>query len=149
VDGIYTGLAVIFGFGMWAVWGRDHGIQFFAGFLTEWSLSVDNLFVMLIIITTFAVPRHYQQNVLLAGIGVAIVLRGIFIALGAAIIENFSWVFYVFGAFLIYSGWKLARSGGGGRGVRGDVIIRVVRAILPMTTRYAEGRCWWWNTAGA
>ena len=83
--------------------------QYFAGYVTEKSLSVDNLFVFLIIMTKFAVPRIYQQKVLLVGVVIALVLRTIFILLGAAAIEQFSWVFYIFGAFLVYTAVKLAR----------------------------------------
>jgi tellurite resistance protein TerC len=108
---VYIGLALIFGVGLWWVWGGDHGLEYFAGFLTEKSLSVDNLFVFLLIMSSFAVPKQYQQKVLLIGVAIAIVMRGIFIALGAAIIENFSWIFYIFGIFLLYTGWKLASSG--------------------------------------
>jgi tellurite resistance protein TerC len=106
---VYIGIALIFGAGLWAVWGSGHGAEYFAGYVTEKSLSVDNLFVFLIIMTTFAVPRMYQQKVLLVGIAIALVLRGIFIWVGAAAIERFSWVFYVFGAFLIYTAIKVAR----------------------------------------
>lgn len=81
--------------------------EFFAGFITEKSLSVDNLFVFVLIMAKFAVPSHLQQRVLLIGVLIALVLRAVFIAAGAAIIASFSWVFYIFGAFLIYTAWKL------------------------------------------
>ena len=80
--------------------GGQRGGEFFAGWLTEYSLSVDNLFVFLLIMANFAVPRAYQQKVLLIGIGLSLILRGIFIALGAEAIERFDWVFFIFGAFL-------------------------------------------------
>jgi tellurite resistance protein TerC len=102
-------LAMLFGLGLWLVWGPQYGSEYFAGFITEKSLSVDNLFVFVIIMARFAVPRIYQQKVLLIGIASALVMRGIFIALGAAAIAQFSWVFYVFGAFLIYTAVHLAR----------------------------------------
>lgn len=104
----YVALALLFGAGLWYFWDRQHGIEYFAGFITEKSLSVDNLFVFVIIMKSFAVPAAYQQKALLIGIVIALVMRGIFIALGAAAIERYSWVFYVFGAFLIYTAWKLA-----------------------------------------
>jgi tellurite resistance protein TerC len=100
---IYVGLALIFTFVVTEVWGPKYGGEYLAGFITEKSLSVDNLFVFLIIFTKFKVPRKLQSEALLVGIVLALVLRGIFIALGAAAIENFSWVFYIFGAFLIYT----------------------------------------------
>src|SRR5690625_2418070 len=90
---IYILLAIVFGLGMWWVWGSQHGAEFFAGYVTEKSLSVDNLFIFLIIMSRFAVPRIYQQKVLLIGIAIALVFRGIFIAVGATVISAFSWIF--------------------------------------------------------
>ena len=104
----YVGLAVVFGIGLTLVAGGQIGAEFFAGYLTEYSLSVDNLFVFVIIMSSFAVPRQFQHKVLLFGIALALVLRGIFIAIGAEAIERFVWVFFVFGAFLIYTAYKLA-----------------------------------------
>lgn len=100
---IYVGLALIFTFLVTEVWGSRYGGEYLAGFITEKSLSVDNLFVFLVIFTKFKVPRKLQSEALLVGIVLALVLRGIFIAAGAAAIENFSWIFYVFGAFLLYT----------------------------------------------
>jgi tellurite resistance protein TerC len=108
---VYVGAAVLFGLGIWYFSGGQMAGEFFAGWLTEYSLSVDNLFIFLLIMAKFAVPEKYQQSALMIGIVIAIVLRGIFIAVGAAAIENFSWVFYIFGAFLIYTAVKLAREG--------------------------------------
>lgn len=107
----FLGLAIAFGIGVWLVSGEQYGTEFFAGWLTEYSLSVDNLFIFLIIMTRFGVPRAYQQSALLIGIVIALVMRGIFIAAGAAAINNISWVFYLFGLFLIYTAVKLAREG--------------------------------------
>jgi tellurite resistance protein TerC len=100
---IYVGLALVFTFLVNEVWGAQFGGEYLAGFITEKSLSVDNLFVFLVIFTKFAVPRKLQSEALLVGIVLALILRGIFIYLGAAAIENFSWVFYIFGLFLLYS----------------------------------------------
>lgn len=108
---VYVGLAILFGFGVWAVVGTEYAGEFFAGWLTEYSLSVDNLFIFLIIMGKFAVPRHLQQYALMVGIVMALVMRGIFIAVGAAAINQFSWVFYLFGLFLIYTAVKLAKEG--------------------------------------
>ncbi|HXO25661.1 MAG TPA: TerC family protein, partial [Streptosporangiaceae bacterium] len=105
----YCGLAVCFGIWTWYFHGRQFAVQFFAGWVTEYSLSVDNLFVFVIIMTSFAVPRLYQRQALFAGIVIALIFRGIFIALGAAAIARFSWVFYIFGAFLVYTALRLAR----------------------------------------
>ena len=104
----YLSIAVAFGILILFIWDSQHGLEYFAGFLTEYSLSIDNLFIFLIIMGSFAVPRMYQQKVLMIGIAIALVMRGVFIALGAAIIESFSWVFYIFGAFLLLTAWKLA-----------------------------------------
>lgn len=113
----YVGLAVAFGVGLW-VFAEPHalspspGPEFFAGWLTEYSLSVDNLFIFIIIMASFGVPRQFQQKALLIGIVLALVFRGVFIVIGAAAIDRWSWVFYLFGAFLIYTAAKLAREGG-------------------------------------
>lgn len=108
---LYVGAAVLFGLGIWYFAGTRYAGEYFAGWLTEYSLSVDNLFIFLLIMAKFAVPEKFQQSALMIGIVIAIVLRGIFIALGAAAINNFSWVFYLFGAFLIYTAVKLAKEG--------------------------------------
>ncbi|MFD5555810.1 TerC family protein [Streptomyces sp. NPDC127068] len=104
---VWIVLAALFGIGLWIWGGATPAGEFFAGYITEKSLSVDNLFVFVLIMAKFAVPTQYQQRVLLIGVLIALVLRAIFIAAGAAIITNFSWVFYIFGAFLIYTAWKL------------------------------------------
>ncbi|MFC9672361.1 TerC family protein [Streptomyces sp. NPDC056949] len=104
---VWIVLAVLFGVGL-LIWGNSQASgEFFAGFITEKSLSVDNLFVFILIMAKFSVPSQLQQRVLLFGVLIALVLRAIFIAAGAAVIANFSWVFYIFGAFLIYTAWKL------------------------------------------
>jgi tellurite resistance protein TerC len=107
----FVGLAVLFGGGVWLFAGPEYAAQFYAGWLTEYSLSVDNLFVFLIIMAKFGVPERLQQTALMVGIVIALFLRGIFIAVGAAAINEFAWIFYVFGAFLIYTAVKLAREG--------------------------------------
>ncbi|CAM5411229.1 TerC family protein [Streptomyces avidinii] len=104
---VWIVLAALFGLGLWFFGTPQASQEFFAGFITEKSLSVDNLFVFVLIMAKFAVPSHLQQRVLLIGVLIALVLRAVFIAAGAAIIASFSWVFYIFGAFLIYTAWKL------------------------------------------
>ncbi|MSS45801.1 TerC family protein [Cutibacterium sp. WCA-380-WT-3A] len=101
--GVFVGLAVLFGLGVWTLQGHAAGGQFFAVWLTEYSLSIDNLFIFLILMERFRVPRKLQQFALLVGIIVALVFRGVFIALGQAILEAWAWVFFIFGAFLLYS----------------------------------------------
>ncbi|MEU6977950.1 TerC family protein [Streptomyces sp. NPDC046371] len=104
---VWIALAVLFGLGLMVFGTSQASGEFFAGFITEKSLSVDNLFVFVLIMAKFSVPSHLQQRVLLVGVLIALVLRAIFIAAGAAVIANFSWIFYIFGAFLIYTAWKL------------------------------------------
>jgi tellurite resistance protein TerC len=105
--GIFVGLAVLFGLGVWFVSGPRYAGEFFAGWITEYSLSVDNLFIFLIIMAKLKVPRQLQQFALLVGIILALIFRGVFIAVGAAAIERFAWVFFLFGAFLVYTAVKL------------------------------------------
>lgn len=104
---VWIALAALFGLGLLVFGGGQPAGEFFAGFITEKSLSVDNLFVFVLIMAKFAVPQIYQQRVLMVGVLIALVLRAVFIGAGAAIIANFSWVFYIFGAFLIWTAWKL------------------------------------------
>ena len=143
---VYIGLAIVFGIGLGVVWGWGHGTEYFAGYVTEKSLSVDNLFVFLIIMTKFAVPREFQQKVLLVGVAIALVLRTVFILLGAAAIEQWSWVFYLFGAFLVYTGIKLAREKHDEgelehAGERNDgLVVTLLKKVLPTTEEYHGDR---------
>ncbi|HEY9303914.1 MAG TPA: TerC/Alx family metal homeostasis membrane protein [Mycobacterium sp.] len=105
----YVALAVCFGIWTWQNHGQQFALEFFAGWLTEYSLSIDNLFIFVIIMTSFNVPKVYQRQALFVGILIALVFRGIFIVLGAAAIQRFSWVFYLFGLFLVYTAIRLAR----------------------------------------
>jgi TerC family integral membrane protein len=105
--GIYVTLAVLFGLGIWVISGPRYAGEFYAGWITEYSLSIDNLFIFMVIMTKLKVPRSLQQFALLVGIILALIFRGIFIALGNAVINAFSWVFFIFGAFLIWTAVKL------------------------------------------
>lgn len=137
----YVGLAVGFGLAVWSVWGGVYAGEFFAGWVTEYSLSVDNLFVFVIIMTRFGVPRPYQQKVLLIGIVLALLLRGAFIAAGAVLVQRFVWVFYIFGAFLLYTAWKLVRHGeDDADDFNENVVIRWSRRILPLSPAYDTAR---------
>lgn len=109
--GFYVVLALGFAWLMFIVAGAQYGAEFLAGWVTEYSLSIDNLFVFVLILASFNVPRKYQQQVLMIGILLAIVFRGAFILLGAALIASFSWIFYVFGAFLVVVGVQQFFSG--------------------------------------
>src|SRR5690625_5062375 len=136
---IYILLAIVFGLGMWWVWGSQHGAEFFAGYVTEKSLSVDNLFIFLIIMSRFAVPRIYQQKVLLIGIVIALVFRGIFISVGATIYTAFSSDFYLFGIFLIFTGIKLT-SGHDDEEFKENRLMRVVKRVMNTTDEYHGDR---------
>ncbi|WP_134738173.1 TerC family protein [Nocardioides sp. 503] len=107
---IYIGAAIAFGIWTLLYHGHDYGVEFFAGWLTEYSLSMDNLFVFIILMAALKVPRQLQQEALMVGIILALIFRAIFIALGYQLIENFSFVFYVFGAFLVYTAYTLVKS---------------------------------------
>jgi tellurite resistance protein TerC len=135
--GIYVSAALIFCLGIWAFAGGRFAGEFAAGWITEYSLSVDNLFVFVIIMSRFAVPRSYQQKVLLIGIVLALVLRGAFIAAGAALIHQFVWVFYIFGAFLLYTAWKLMTHGEPSDDeFQENALIRWSRKVLPISAEY-------------
>jgi tellurite resistance protein TerC len=121
---------------MFFIAGPEHAGQFVAGWLTEYSLSVDNLFVFLLIMAQFSVPRKYQQEVLMVGIILALVFRGAFILLGAQLIESFSWIFYLFGAFLIYTAIKQAFSHEGDVEQRESGLIRLLRRRVHITDYY-------------
>ncbi|HEY0640594.1 MAG TPA: TerC family protein [Pseudonocardiaceae bacterium] len=133
----YVACAIVFGIGIWLFSGGQYAVEFFTGYITEYSLSVDNLFVFVIIMSTFAVPAIHQHRVLLIGIVLALVMRGIFIALGAAAISRFSWVFYIFGLFLIYTAYGLARhSSEEDEELKENFMLRTVRRVLPVTDNY-------------
>jgi tellurite resistance protein TerC len=123
---VYVGLAVVFGLWVWSFHGGDRGVEFFAGWLTEYSLSVDNLFVFLLIMAGFNVPKRYQPQALFVGIVTALVFRGIFIALGAVAIDRLSWIFYIFGAFLVYTAIRLLRNGNRDDGAA-NAVVRLAR----------------------
>ena len=133
----YMGGAVVFGLGLWYLAGGQLAGEYFAGFLTEKSLSVDNLFIFLLIMAKFGVPERYQQFALMIGVIIAIVLRGVFIWLGAAAINNFSWVFYLFGLFLIYTAVKLAKERG-----NEDDEFEENRFMLLMERRFSSTKNW-------
>jgi tellurite resistance protein TerC len=134
---VYVGLAILFGIGVWVFAGHQSGTEFFAGWLTEYSLSVDNLFIFIIIMAKFGVPRQYQQEALLVGIVLALVMRAIFIAVGAAAINEFSWVFYLFGAFLVYTAVKLAGEGSNDDDeYEENRLIKWVETHLPATDKW-------------
>ncbi|MEU3191038.1 TerC family protein [Streptomyces sp. NPDC006992] len=136
---VWIVLAALFGLGLFLFGNGQASGEFFAGFITEKSLSVDNLFVFVLIMAKFAVPSIYQQRVLMVGVLIALVLRGAFIAAGAAIISTFSWVFFLFGAFLVWTAWKLvqeARSGGDEEEFEENRLLKAVERRFPSTDKY-------------
>ncbi len=140
----YVGLACLFGVSMlwWRAPGLDGPDAFFAGYLTEWSLSVDNLFVFLVVLGRFAVPAAYRQRVLLVGVVLALMLRGLFIAAGAAALSAFSAVFYLFGAFLLWTAFSVAREGGAEEGeveYHENRLMKIVKRLVPSTPDYRAG----------
>lgn len=138
--GIYVGLALLYAGALLLLWGHDPGTEFLAGWLTEYSLSVDNLFVFMLILTKFSVPREYQQRVLLVGIIVALIFRAAFILAGAAILARFTWVFYLFGIFLIYTAIKLIRGGEDEEEYQENALMRQVSKFFPLTDHYDAGK---------
>ncbi|MCS7484024.1 TerC family protein [Umezawaea endophytica] len=134
----YVSLAVVFGLGVTLFAGGRYGGEFFAGWITEYSLSVDNLFVFVLIMSRFAVPREYRQKVLLVGIVLALALRAVFIVAGASAISRFDWLFYVFGAFLVFTAWKLLRQdeSSGEAEFSENAALRLVRRVVPTSDGY-------------
>ncbi|QPK80489.1 TerC family protein [Schaalia sp. ZJ405] len=142
----YIAMAVVFGGIVWAIWGGTYGQEYFAGYITEKALSIDNLFVFVIMMSSFRVPRKYQQEVLLAGIVIALVLRLIFILAGAALIENFSWVFYLFGAWLLWTAISQAMEGvedpdeHHNEEYTPSGFVRLIARVIPMTDGFIGGK---------
>ncbi|GFG86892.1 MULTISPECIES: TerC/Alx family metal homeostasis membrane protein [Mycolicibacter] len=147
----YIGLAVAFGVWVWAHHGSKYGMQFFAGWLTEYSLSVDNLFVFVIIMNSFNVPKKYRQEALFVGIVLALSFRSVFIALGGVAAQRLSWTFYLFGAFMAYTAIKLLRHGDhvGDGGEGNNFVVRFARNHFNVTDRWAGVRFFVRDGAGA
>ena len=127
--GFYVALALVFAGLLFALGDAQHGTEFLAGWVTEYSLSVDNLFVFLIIMAKFQVPRRYQQEVLMVGIIIALIARAVFIAVGAVAIEHLTWVFYIFGAFLLWTAWQQLKDDGGDEESEPGVVARLTRRL--------------------
>ena len=136
----YVAVAVAFGLVVGWIAGWDFGTQYFAGYLVEKSLSVDNLFVFVVIMSTFAVPEQYQQKALTFGIVLALVMRAMFIAVGAALLELFSFMFLVFGLLLLWTAVQLYRHRDEDPQVEDNALVRITRRVLPTTTTYQQGR---------
>ena len=136
----YVVLALVFAGVLFAIGDADHASEFLAGWLTEYSLSIDNLFVFLLIMSRFSVPRKYQQEFLMVGIIIALVLRGIFILLGVQLIEHVSWIFYLFGLFLIYTAAHQAFTDHSDEEDRESRLIAFLRSRLSFTEHFAGAK---------
>lgn len=134
--GFYVALALIFALCMFIMGDPNQGSEFVAGWLTEYSLSIDNLFVFVIIMGRFAVPRKYQQEVLMVGIVIALLLRGVFILAGAGLIASFSWIFYLFGAFLLYTAVKQALENDDDGESEDNLLIRILRKRIRISPSF-------------
>ena len=132
----YISCAILFGAGVWFFAGHDPGVEFFTGYITEYSLSVDNLFIFMIIMASFKVPAIHQHRVLLVGILLALGMRSVFIAIGAALIEQFVWVFFLFGAVLVWTAVSMLRGKGEEEEYHENAVTRQVRKIAPVTDDY-------------
>jgi len=137
---VYIGVAILFGVWVWQWAGADYGQQYFAAWLVEKSLSVDNLFIFLIIFTRFAVPSELQQRALLIGVALALVMRAVFIAIGAAALEYFAFTFVIFGAFLIWTAWGIFKHRNEDADLEENAIIRAARRRFPITEEYHGNR---------
>jgi tellurite resistance protein TerC len=132
----YIALAIAFGGFLAVYFGHHYASQFLAGYITEYSLSVDNLFVFMVILSSFAVPEEHRHRVLTIGIIIALVLRGFLIVLGAAAIQRFAATFFVFGAFLLYTAFHVWRAGDEDADPDGNALIRLVERRVPTTRDY-------------
>ena len=137
---VYVSLALVFAGVLWLMGDGVKAGEFVTGWLLEYSLSVDNLFVFIIILSRFAVPKEMQQRVLMIGILIAIVLRGIFIVVGVQLVESLSWLFYIFGAYLVYVAWKQAFGGEDEAGEKDNFVIRMMKQRVNFTDTWHGGK---------
>jgi len=136
---IWVTLSIGFGFWIYSEFGAQRGLEFFTGYLIEYSLSIDNVFVFVLIFSYFAVPAHLHHRVLFWGILGALIMRAVFILAGAVLMESFHWMIYVFGAFLVFTGWKILRQGDAEVEPERNPIVRLFQRIVPMSSGYASG----------
>lgn len=144
---LWLALGLGFGLVVWAGWGSQRAGEYFAGYLIEKSLAIDNIFVFALIFTAFAVPRAYQHRVLFLGVLGAMVMRAIFIAAGTALIDSLHWVLYAFGALLIFTGWKMYRTRDGHADPAQGRAYRMLTRLMPHTGEY-HGQKFWVRKAG-
>ncbi|WP_433872212.1 TerC family protein [Saccharopolyspora sp. CA-218241] len=136
----YVACAVLFGIGVWIFGDAHFAIEYFTGYITEYSLSVDNLFIFMVIMSSFAVPSIHQHRVLLIGILIALAMRAVFIFLGAALIERFVWIFFIFGAFLLWTAISMVRKKDEDEEYKENAVVRQVRKLFPVTDDYHEAK---------
>lgn len=134
----WIALALAFNVGVWVVWGSTHGATFLAGYLLEKALSVDNLFVFSILFTYFGIPSRYQHRVLFWGIFGALVMRGLMIFAGVALVQRFEWVFYIFGGFLVITGWRMLTRDETATDPSENRVLQFLRRHLPVTPNLHE-----------
>ncbi|MTD57359.1 TerC family protein [Amycolatopsis pithecellobii] len=132
----YVSCAVLFGAGVWIFAGHDSGVEFFTGYITEYSLSVDNLFIFMVIMASFKVPLIHQHRVLLVGILLALAMRSVFIAVGAALIAQFVWVFFLFGAILLWTAISMVRGNDDTEEYHENVVTRWARKLYPVSESF-------------
>lgn len=138
---VWVSLALLFNLGLYFVAGPQIGLEFLTGYLIEYSLSVDNIFVFVLIFSAFSVPSQFQHRVLFWGILGALIMRGAMIALGATLIENFHWVIYIFGAFLVFAGVRMFFSSEGDTvDLEKNAVLRFLRRVFPVTDGYREAK---------
>jgi len=134
---VWVVLSLSFAVGVYKVMGKESGLEFLTGYLIEYALSVDNIFVFVLIFAYFKVPKEYQHRVLFWGIIGALVLRGAMIFAGAALVSRFEWILYFFGAFLIFTGFRMAReTGESDYNPERDPVLRIARKLMPVTKEY-------------
>lgn len=148
MSAFYIAVALAFGAWVWIDLGREAGLSYLTGFVVEKSLALDNVFVISLIFAAFAIPREYQHRVLFWGILGVLVLRGVMIAAGVALVSNFDWILYVFGAFLVFTGVRMFFADEGPKDVSESAPIRLARRILPVSPRL-EGHAFFVRRADA
>jgi tellurite resistance protein TerC len=147
LSAFWIAVALLFGVGVWVLAGPQRGGEYFAGYIIEKSLSVDNVFVFALIFSYFAVPARYQYRVLFWGVVGALMLRGVFVLVGAGLLEHYDWMIYVFGAFLFYTGIRMAFHRDAEVHPERNPVLRQVRRLVPMTSDF-EGEGFFVRRAG-
>ena len=137
---VWIVLSLSFGTYIYTAFGKQYGLEFFAGYLIEYALSVDNIFVFILIFSYFAVPARFHHRVLFWGILSALIMRATFIVAGAALISAFHWIIYIFGAFLVFTGIKILRQGDAEVEPQRNPVVRLFQRFVPMTSGYDSGK---------